>query len=182
MAFEKMGHAIDLAALANNNDAVARLFDTWYRAEQVYLVAGRQDDRRWAVIEYARLLEDISNQQVPVVDVAEHTGKVMELRASLLVSLSAATTAEEVRVAVKTASDAIAAIRREVTRLRIAAAGEILDVGSDAVDAAQRTWTLRSREAAHARAGAISDDQVYWARAAAAVFLFGYLKRTAGDA
>jgi hypothetical protein len=176
VAFEKMANAIDLAALAAGDEVLGRLFDTWYRAEQLYLVAARQDERRWAVLEYARLIEDIAKQVAPATTVENYAALMMGLKASLSAALSAAQTAEEVRLAVKGASNEMATIRGEVTKLQIAESGSTLDVGTEAAEAAQRTWDVRSRRAAH-KAGAIKEDEVYWAHASAGVYLEGYIQQ-----
>jgi len=174
VSFDKMTGATDLALMADSDAALGRLFDTWYRAEQVYLTASREDDRRWAVIEYARLLEDIAQLLVPLQKVEE--AKLLALRSRLLTDLEAALSQDAVFAAVKWGTDELSTLRGDATKVRIERAGEVLDVGVQVVDNAKKTWAARSQGAAHARPKVLSEDQVYWARASAAVYLVGYIQ------
>ena len=173
---DKMGRVVDLANLADADEDAGRMFETWYRAEQLYLTAGRQDDRRWAVLEYGRLLEDIANVLAKDKKASQADAGMLNLKENLQRALASATDGDSVSAAVHVASVQLAKLRNVSTKVRVKTAGETLGVGAGASEAAANTWDARNRQAAHARPKALSSEQVYWARAAAATYLVGYLK------
>jgi hypothetical protein len=171
VAFGPMSSVIDVLEKAREDQDLQRLLETWYRAEQIYPVAARQDDRRWALLEYARLLEDIGNLVSGRRPMAEIKEAVKLINAELAKSLES----DEDGSAVLKAAEAVREERRSAAKTRIRSAGLTLNAPEEAIANAERAWTARNEKAGHSKPGTITLDEIYWARAAATIYLTAYL-------
>jgi hypothetical protein len=178
-----MGRASSITDLVDADAAVGDLLEMWYRAEQIYPVASRPDDMRWALLDFARIIEHIANRLRPDAP-AGYDRAVEAVIRELSAQLSGASGHRAQAAAVHKAHEALLQAKQAYVADQIAHAGTVLEVGVQPIEQAGKTWTVRNTKAGHAKGGLISEDELYWARAAAATYLAGYLQyvgRRKGD-
>jgi hypothetical protein len=183
VGFDVMGRASSITALVDADPMVGELLEMWYRAEQVYPVASRPHDTRWALLDYARIIEHIANKLKPD-EPADYGTLVDAIIKDMSTDLAKASGHRTRASAIHTAHEKIIAAKRAYTDDQITHAGQLLDVGPKPIEQAQATWKVRNSKAGHAKGGTITEDELYWARAAAAVYLAGYVQhvgRQKGD-
>lgn len=166
-------HLASLTRIVAVNQAVAELLDRWYSAEFAGVAARLDvDGPRRAILDFAVVLETVAQLVTSTEEIKSQD--YLKLRTRLECALSSGNRATGI-TGITEAAQEIERLRLTALKARILAAGKALDVGSEALDAADRCWRLRSGGAAHAGRRPVSNSDIQTARLAVRTYIARYL-------
>jgi hypothetical protein len=158
------------------NPSVGNLLEHFYVADESAYLAFTRRDEEYAVVDYCKVLEEISSQvarehKEEILTQATIGRELEAIVAALRTRLDKASSIEAKASAVRDAQLAIAAANFESQKRQILKAGELLLVPSDIKPALDRVWKLRSSTASHAGGGEWPSDALVEARMVSMIYL-----------